>query len=100
MKLWSLRYDEIQKNNFPQIIYKGHKVISNDEQVKLSEQIFKVLELTCRDQIKDIRIAISKTDELPFKRIHNLIYPNQDPGLEFQTEYMVEILNIFQIEID
>ena len=100
MRLWTLRYDETQKDNFPQIIYKGHKVISNDEQSNLTKQIYKVLELTCRDQIKDIREAISKTDELPFKRIHNLIYPGQDPELEFQTEYMVEFLNIFQIEID
>jgi hypothetical protein len=100
MKIWSLAYDENEKYNFPQIVYKGVRVITSDEQANLTTKIYKMLKLTHRDRLTDINMIIDNGDELPFKSLYNIVYPGQDPDLEFQTEYMVELLNLFQVEID
>jgi len=100
MKLWSLTYDENLKNNFPQIIYKGDRIITSTEQSILTTKLYKVIQLTNRDSLKEIRMIIEDCDELPFKSLYNIMFDSQDPNFEFQTEYMVEMLNLFQVELE
>lgn len=99
MKLWTVSFDENQKNNFPQIIYKGFKTISADEQAKLTPKIYKIIQLTNRDKLQYINDIIKNSNELPFKALYKLIFEKELNNLEFQTEYLVEFLNLFQIEL-
>lgn len=98
MKLWSLEYNEEKKLNFPQLMYKGKEV---DSSVKLTllREIFKLFYLTHRDskdKIKEIENKASTV--LPYEGLYNLILPPKN--VEFQKEYLVDLLNYFSIEID
>lgn len=100
MKLWTLTYNENIKENFPQIRYKGNRIITSTEQATLTNKLFGIIQLTNRDNLKEIRMVIDEFDELPFKALYNIIFNDQDPNFEFQTEYMVEMLNLFQVELE
>lgn len=95
MKLWSVGYDENCLSNFPQIIYKN-RVINMNEEAYLTNKIFDIFLLTHRDEKEKI-LHIRNSHLLPYKELHNMVYP--DPECEFEVEYFVIILNLFNIEI-
>jgi len=97
MKLWSTNFDETITDNFPQITYKN-KVISVSEQSFLTNKLFELFQLTCRDKIADIKFIKLDNNSLPYKKLYKLIFSNEP--FEFETEYMVFLLNFFSVEID
>lgn len=99
MKIWSLNYDENQKDNFPQLMYKGTRTLTIDEETAITNRVLKMITLTHRDELKRISEIINNKDELPFQELYVLIYDN-DPEFEFQTEYFVELLNLFKVEVE
>lgn len=103
MKLWTIEYDKNNKTNFPQIVYKGNRVITADEQAALTLKLFRVIKLTNRDKLGEITSVIDEcydSQELPFKALYNIVFGSNQLDLEFQTEYMVELLNTVQIELE
>jgi hypothetical protein len=98
MKLWSLGFDEDQKKNFPQVLYKG-KEINLTIETRLVKEIFKIFYLTHRDEHKKIKeIEKNVKHTLPYKELYHMVKPPKKA--EFYTEYLVDLLNIFSVEID
>ena len=97
MRFWSLQYDENNKLDFPQILYKGF-VISHDVKFKALKQIFKIFYLTHRDCKKQIKEIESNSSTLPYYELYKMILPPKD--VEFQKEYLVDLLNYFNLNID
>lgn len=97
MKLWSTSFDENMPDNFPQITYKN-KVVSIEEQTFLTNKLFDLFQLTHRDRIVDIKVIRLNKEILPYKKLYNLIF--SDEPFEFETEYMVFLLNFFSVETD
>jgi len=96
MKLWNVRFDENLKDNFPQIVYKN-RIINIEEETFLTNKLFDLFLLTHMDKRTEIK-AIQKTKtELPYKKLADLIQPLE---FEFETEYMVYLLNYFSVEVD
>jgi hypothetical protein len=96
MKLWDTRYDEGEKHNFPQIVYKN-RLINIEEETFLTNKLFNLFLLTHRDKHTEIKIIQKDKTELPYRKLSNLII---EMDLEFETEYMVHLLNYFNIEVD
>lgn len=94
--MWSVGYDESQRENFPQIVYRNNS-ITFDQEVKFVKEIFKIFYLIHRDAKKDIEAIERNKKELPYKKLYQLVYPLKKE-FEFETEYLVELLNLFQIE--
>lgn len=98
MRMWTLTYDENKLDNFPQVLYKGNE-INIEMETKLLKDIFKIFYLTHRDEHDKIKSIENNTKKvLPYKDLLELIVPGVE--LEFETEYFVELLNYFNIEID
>lgn len=97
MKLWSLGLDNNNLDNFPQVLYKN-KPITIEQEMKLTHEIFKIFYLTHRDKKNQIRVIENYKNELPFKDLYNLVFP--DKNVEFHTEYLVDLLNLFCIELE
>ena len=97
MKLWSVDIDKPYVDNFPQITYKD-KVISLEEETFLTNKLFDLFKLTHRDKIADINLIKLDKNHLPYKKLYHLIFENEP--FEFETEYMVFLLNFFSVEID
>ncbi len=97
MKLWTTTFDKNEKSNFPQIVYKN-RVITIDEQTFLTNKIFDLFQLTHRDKLREIQSIKKDKMSLPYKALYNLIM--SDTPFEFETEYMVFLLNFFSIEVD
>lgn len=95
MRLWISGFDEGYPDNFPQIIYKN-RVISLEEQAFLTNKIISIFLLTDRDNSKKIYEIKNNKHKLPYRDLHNLILDDTD--YEFETEYMVALLNYFHIE--
>ena len=96
MKLWDIRYDEKEKHNFPQIVYKN-RLINIDEETFLTNKLFSLFLLTHRDKRSEIKAIQQDKTELPYRKLSSLIL---DLDLEFETEYMVYLLNYFSVEVD
>lgn len=96
MKLWNTKFDESMKDNFPQIVYKN-KIINIEEETFLTNKLFNLFLLTHRDKHTEIKIIQQNKTELPYKALSKLI---QEVDFEFQTEYMVNLLNYFSVEVD
>ena len=94
MKLWSLNYNVVMRNDFPQLMYK-ELYIPVEDQVKLTHELFNIFLLTHRDNREKILKLKHRMNELPYKELHNMILP--DPNYEFSTEYLVDMLNIFEV---
>lgn len=94
MQLWYLNYDENNKDDFPQLFYKDNYV-GIYQQTILTEQIKKIFLLTHREKSQQINEIYNNFHSLPFKDLHNMIFT--DPNYEFQLEYMVVLLNTFNI---
>lgn len=98
MRIWTLGYDKEKKDNFPQVLYKGEEIDICTE-TKLLRQLFKIFYLTHRDKREAIKIIEKNArDELPYSYLLELIVPGIE--MEFETEYLVELLNYFSIEIN
>lgn len=95
MKIWSISFNERDLENFPQIIYKN-RPITIEEETYLTNKIFEIFLLTHRDAKQTI-MEIKNIHSFPYKKLHNLVFP--DPNYEFATEYFIDILNLFSIEI-
>jgi len=96
MKLWTNGYDK-SIDDFPQIIYKN-RILSYEEQAFLTNKIFSLFQLTHRDKFKDLHKIKTNKNELPFKKLYQLIH--SDDKYEFEAEYMVYLLNYFSVELD
>jgi len=96
MKLWNTKFDEGMKDNFPQIVYKN-RLINLEEETFLTNKLFNLFLLTHRDKHKEIKEIQKNKIELPYMKLSNLI---QSVEFEFQTEYMVNLLNYFSVEVD
>lgn len=96
MKIWDTRFDESKKANFPQIVYKN-RLINIEEETFLTNKLFNLFLLTHRDKHLDIKAIQQNKTELPYRKLSNLIL---DIELEFETEYMVYLLNYFGVEVD
>ena len=97
MKVWSIGYDENRKDNFPQVVYKDHP-ISIEQEASLVNEIFKIFYLIHRDAKKDIEKIEMNKKELPYRKLYDLVFSNKKE-FEFETEYLVELLNIFHVEL-
>ena len=97
MKLWTIAYDENKLDNFPQIMYKNIEIDIVTE-TKLINQIIKIFYLTNRDKKKEIDAIVKDKTVLPYKALHGLVFHPYEH--EFQAEYLVDLLNMFNIEID
>ena len=97
MKLWTLEYNEDDKINFPQVMYKGYK-IDNTIKIKIIKELFRIFYLTHRDARNKIKDIEKNNKELPYEGLYALIFPPKT--VEFQKEYLIELLNYFNMEID
>jgi hypothetical protein len=97
MKLWSLQYNESNLDNFPQICYKGI-VLPVTKEVLLVNELFKIFYLTCRDAKQQIKEIELNKFELPYKKLYELVFPPKN--VEFHTEYFIDLLNLFSIELE
>ena len=97
MKLWSIGYDENQKDNFPQVIFKS-QVIPIEQEAKLVNEIFRIFYLVHRDAKHEIKEIEKNKKELPYRKLYNMVFPIKE--FEFETEYLVELLNLFNIELN
>ena len=97
MKLWSALFDENDLTNYPKLVYKN-RIMTHSEQSFLTSKLFNIFSLTHRDRAREINNIKKISDELPYKKLYNL-FLDDDP-FEFETEYMVFLLNYFKIEID
>ena len=96
MKLWDVKFDEGQKHNFPQIVYKS-RLINNEEETFLTNKLFNLFLLTHRDKHSAIKEIQKDKTELPYRKLSNLIAKME---FEFETEHMVYLLNYFNVEVD
>lgn len=97
MKLWTLEYNEENKTNFPQVLYKGIEVDAALK-VKIIQELFRIFYLTHRDARARIKEIERNTKELPYAGLYDLILPPKQ--VEFQKEYLIDLLNYFSMEID
>lgn len=97
MKLWSLQYNESNLDNFPQICYKGIELPVTKEELLVNE-LFKIFYLTCRDAKQQIKEIELNKFELPYKKLYELVFPPKN--VEFHTEYFIDLLNLFSIELE
>lgn len=97
MKLWSLQYNESNLDNFPQICYKGIELPITKEELLVNE-LFKIFYLTCRDDKQQIKEIELNKFELPYKKLYELVFPPKN--VEFHTEYFIDLLNLFSIELE
>lgn len=97
MKLWSLQYNESNLDNFPQICYKGIELPITKEELLVNE-LFKIFYLTCRDAKQQIKEIELNKFELPYKKLYELVFPPKN--VEFHTEYFIDLLNLFSIELE
>lgn len=97
MKLWSLQYNESNLDNFPQICYKGIELPVTKEELLVNE-LFKIFYLTCRDTKQQIKEIELNKFELPYKKLYELVFPPKN--VEFHTEYFIDLLNLFSIELE
>lgn len=97
MKLWTMRFDESRLDNFPQVCYKGTEINPNKES-SLVKEIFRIFYLTHRDSKDKIKIIENNKLELPYKNLYNMVFPPKK--VEFETEYFVDLLNLFSIELE
>lgn len=97
MKLWTLEYNEENKVNFPQVMYKGHEIDASLK-VKVIQELFRIFYLTHRDARAKIKEIEQNNQELPYCGLYTLILPPKE--VEFQKEYLVDLLNYFSMEID
>lgn len=97
MKLWTLEYNDENKYNFPQLIYKGVEVNSHIE-VKLIKELFRLFYVTHIDEKAKIKELEQNNNLSPYKELYELILPPKN--VEFQKEYLVDLLNFFSIEIE
>jgi hypothetical protein len=97
MKLWTLEYNEDNKANFPQVMYKGRE-IKPDMKFKIIQELFRIFYLTHRDAKNKIKEIEKNNQELPYGGLYNLILPPKE--VEFQKEYLIDLLNYFSMEID
>jgi len=99
MKLWSIAYDEELKNiNFPQVVYKSFS-IPIELETKLVNRIFQIFYLTHQDARREIEAIAKNKTELPYRKLYNLIF-HKTENYEFETEYLVALLNFFNIELN
>ncbi len=96
MKLWDIKFDEGKKYNFPQIVYKN-RLINIDEETFLTNKLFNLFLLTHRDKHSEIKEIQKDKTELPYRKLANLI---TETNFEFETQYMVYLLNYFSVEVD
>jgi len=96
MKLWNTKFDEGMKDNFPQIVYKN-RIINIEEETFLTNKLFNLFLLTHRDKHTEIKAIQKNKNKLPYKQLSDLI---QEVEFEFETEYMVYLLNYFSVEVD
>ena len=96
MKLWDTKFDESMKDNFPQIVYKS-RIINIEEETFLTNKLFNLFLLTHRDKHSEIKEIQQNKNKLPYKQLSDLI---QKVEFEFETEYMVYLLNYFSVEVD
>jgi hypothetical protein len=94
MKLWYVKFDNEKKDDFPQLFFKDN-YINIKKQSDITFEIKRIFLLTHRDATKKINEIYSNTHKLPYKDLHNLVFP--EPNYEFQTEYLVDLLNLFEI---
>lgn len=97
MQLWSLSFDEMNLNNFPQICYKNNAITIEQENMLVLE-IFKIFYLTNNNQKEKIKIIESNHMALPYESLFNMIYPPKQ--VEFHTEYLIDLLNLFCVELE
>jgi hypothetical protein len=97
MKLWAIGTFNEDDDNFQQIIYKFYPV-SIEQEIKLVDKIFKLFYLNHRDAKKEIEKIEKNKNDLPYRKLYTLIFPEEDELSE--TEYLVALLNFFNIELE
>ena len=65
---------------------------------KLREEIFKIFYLTHRDNKKKIKEIEENFDNEAYRLLYEMVFP---PKLvKHQNEYLVDLLNLFSVEIN
>ena len=95
--MWSAGYDENQRENFPQVVYRSN-IITIEQEAKMLKEIFKIFYLVHRDAKEDIRVIEGNKTELPYSKLYNLVFPTEKE-FEFETEYLIALLNLFHVEL-
>lgn len=92
MRLWSLSF---KGDSTPFLSFKGKDV--GDIEKQLKEEVFKVFYRVHRDKIEKIKEIENSISDHKYKALYNLIFPRTKKI--YKWEYLVDLLNTFNIEI-